>query len=366
MSREPDRHVCHVFPSLSWGGAEIYAVKLATWQHERGQRVSVWTLPGSRMAREARERGLDVIESKLPQRQPFVALPEIVKIIRAKGVTHLHHHWAGGPWTFLGARLFASVRELVHMHLWISRDKKDLVHRVLYRGLDRFIVAGDRAAQAARELLPLAVSQIAVVPYAMDLEKFSNLPKAPFDLPSSGRIVAMFARLDEQKGTMELLRAAETFLRDLPDVTLVIMGDANVDDTSPDGYAAHVKLFRAAHEFSSRIVLLPFHKDYLGIMRQCSLVVAPSYHESYSLVFLDAFALGIPVLTTDIGGSPDLVPASRGWLAQPRDVQSLALGVKKALEDSGEIERRGRAARDYVFSHHSPDAVLARLESSYQ
>lgn len=365
MSESAARHVCHVFPSLSWGGAEIYAVKLAGWQHDRGQKVSVWALPGSRMAREARERGIDVIESNLPRRQPFVALPEIVRLLRARGVTHLHHHWAGGPWTFLGARWLAPVRELVHMHLWISRDKKDFVHRLLYRALDSFIVAGERAAHAARELLPLDGEQIAVVPYAMDLEKFSSLPKVPFELPG-GRLVGMFARLDEQKGTMELLRAAETFLRDLPDVSLVVMGDPNVDDISPDGYAARVRSYRESHPFSSRIVFLPFHRDYLAVMRACSLVVAPSYHESYSLVFLDAFALGIPVLTTDIGGSPDLVPASRGWLAKPRDVDSLAAGVKAALADSKELARRGRAAHEYVFSHHSPDAVLVRLEALYR
>lgn len=366
MSSGVDRHVCHVFPSQSWGGAEIYAVKLAAWQHERGERVSVWTSPGSRMAREAKAAGLDVIESELPQRKPFVALPIILRLLREKRITHLHHHWAGGPWTFLGARALSRVRELVHMHLWISRDKRDLVHRFLYRGLDHFIVAGDRAAAAARKLLPLENSQIAVVPYAMDLEKFARLPVSPFPLPTSGRLIGMFARLDEQKGTMELLAAAGRFLGDLPDVTLVVMGDPNVDDVGPDGYAARMRSFREKHPFTSRIVFLPFHRDYLAVMKACSLVVAPSYHESYSLVFLDAFALGIPVLTTDIGGSPDLVPDSRGWLVPPRDVEALAEGVTKAMRDPEGLARRGRAAHDYVFKNHSPDAVLARLAALYR
>lgn len=318
------------------------------------------------MAREARQAGVDVIESELPQRKPFVALPAIVRILREKKITHLHHHWAGGPWTFLGARLLLRVRELVHMHLWISRDKRDLVHRALYYSLDSMIVAGERAAAAARELLPLRPAQIAVVPYAMDLEKFSSLPSSPFELPAGGRLIGMFARLDEQKGTMELVRAAETFLKELPDVTLVVMGDPNVDDTGPDGYAARVRALRASHPFASRIVFLPFHRDYLAVMRACALVVAPSYHESYSLVFLDAFALGIPVITTDIGGSPDLVPNERGWLVKPRDVDSLARGVVEAMRDSEGLARRGRAARDYVFANHSPSAVLARLDALYR
>ncbi|MEK7356306.1 MAG: hypothetical protein AAB250_07640, partial [Bdellovibrionota bacterium] len=155
---------------------------------------------------EARARGLDVIESELPQRQPFVALGQIKKTINDRGITHLHHHWAGGPWTFLGIGFFAKVRQLVHMHLWISRNKRDLVHRLLYRGIDAMIVAGERAAIAARELLAIDSSKIRIVPYAMDLDKFASLPALPFAVPSEGRLVGMFARLDEQKGTLELLR----------------------------------------------------------------------------------------------------------------------------------------------------------------
>jgi len=144
-----------------------------------------------------------------------------------------------------------------------------------------------------------------------------------------------------------------------------LMGDPNPGDTGPDGYAARVRALHAKHPYRDRISFIPFHRDYLGVMKKCSLVVAPSYHESYSLVFLDAFALGIPVLTTDIGGSPDLVPPARGWLVAPRDSESLARGVIEALKDHRELEKRGRAARDYVLKNHSPDAVLAGLSALY-
>ena len=365
MSNVLAQHICHVFPSPSWGGAEIYAVQLATWQKAQGQTVSVWCLPGSRMAKEARERGLSVIDVEITERTPFVSLLGIVRTLKRHRVTQLHHHWAGGAWVFLGARLFLEVHEVVHLHLWISRAKKDLVHRALYRRIQAFIVAGERAAQAARALLPLRDEQIRILPYAMDLERFKSLPELDesLKLPSSGICIGLFARLDEQKGTLELLRAAETVMAQNPAISIIIMGDANVGD--PGGYADRVRVSYSTHPFRDRIYFVPFRRDYLSVMRLCQLVVAPSYHESYSLVFLDAFALGIPVLTTDIGGSPDLVTSERGWLVPPRDAISLAKGILTALSSLASIKEKGRAAQEYVYEHHSPNAVLKQLEDIY-
>ena len=53
--------IAHVFPSRSWGGAEIYALELASRQHQQGWPVIVWGLEGAPIVEEARRRKIPVM-----------------------------------------------------------------------------------------------------------------------------------------------------------------------------------------------------------------------------------------------------------------------------------------------------------------
>jgi glycosyltransferase involved in cell wall biosynthesis len=358
------RHIVHVFPSTSWGGAEIYTLKLAKWQSERGEKVSVWTTAGSRMASEAQASGLCVVTTPLPFRQPLFALSRIAKTVRKNGFSHLHLHWAGGIWVFAGIKAFAPVKVFCHIHIWVSHAKKDLLHQMLFRTVNSIIVAGHKAASAARDLWSLSEKKIDVIPYAIDLDKFSLLePASDPILKTSPRWIGMFARIDRQKGTLELLEALKSVLAQVADLSVMFVGEPNQGELE---YAQEVETVLAAHPFRDRIHFFGFRKDYLSLMKVCELVVAPSYHESYSLAFLDAFALGKPVITTDIGGSPDLVePPRYGWLTAPRDIGDLAGTVLKAVSSIEEISKRGNAAQEMVFKNHSAQAVLDDFEKVY-
>jgi glycosyltransferase involved in cell wall biosynthesis len=95
------------------------------------------------------------------------------------------------------------------------------------------------------------------------------------------------------------------------------------------------RLVRRVQEtgLGSRAVFFGFARDVKPFLRAADLFIQPSREpEGFSLALLEAMAAGLPVIATDIGGTPDLVrPGVDGWLMRPGDVAGLGDTLKEVL-----------------------------------
>lgn len=359
--------IAHVFPSEAWGGAEIYVVQLAEAQRAAGLDVVVWGKPDSPMILEAQKRGLATLIEPVPYRLGLGATTRLSQIINRENVTHLHCHWSGGPWAFLWIKRKCNVKVIYHIHMWISARKTDPLHAYAYRKLDAIIVAGERARLAALNKLSVKSDQLRVCNYFIDDAKFARLStnREKWGLPEDSLVFGMFARLDRQKGSLEFARALVEILPKHKNAVAVIMGDSTKGETDAMKYSEEVDQILADPRLQGRVIRLPFRSDYLEVLRNCDVLVAPSYNESYSLILLDAFALGVPVVSTNAGGTPDLVDSTRGWIVEPKSVHAIADALESICASPNDIARRGEAGREYVKKNHLKAPVLKSLESIY-
>jgi phosphatidylinositol alpha-1,6-mannosyltransferase len=84
--------------------------------------------------------------------------------------------------------------------------------------------------------------------------------------------------------------------------------------------------------------------------------------EGLGMVFLEASAMGLPVVAGDSGGAPDAVQDGRtGYLINGRDVAAVADRVATLLADPDRAATMGRAGRAWVESDWRWDVVGARL-----
>lgn len=105
----------------------------------------------------------------------------------------------------------------------------------------------------------------------------------------------------------------------------------------------------------------------LALMRSAAAVVLPSRcHENQPLAVLEAFACGVPVVSTDLGGLPELVrPGETGDLVPVNDSAALASAITKVLTNPDEALAMGRRARLLVEEQFSPAGHLAALDAHY-
>jgi glycosyltransferase involved in cell wall biosynthesis len=152
------------------------------------------------------------------------------------------------------------------------------------------------------------------------------------NLPETG-VVGVFSRLAEWKGQHVLLEA----LRDLPNVTALIVGDA----LFPEDRAYADRLRRTIQDdgLGSRVRMTGFREDVPVLMHACDVIVHTSTApEPFGRVIVEGMLAGRPVIATNIGGPAEVLNhGETGYLVPPGDAQTLA-DVLRTLTAPGSSE----------------------------
>lgn len=171
-------------------------------------------------------------------------------------------------------------------------------------------------------------------------------------------VVGMVGRLVEEKGYPELFSAARILKSDY--VVLVIGPD---DDVKGD--ALDPALIRQAQADGVRF--LGMRTDLEHLYRAMDLFVLPSHREGFPRAAMEAAAMGLPVVATDIRGCREVVEHGvNGLLIPVQDPDALANAIRKLGED-GEL-RAELGAAGYQKARHSfdEDRVVATVIDTYR
>jgi glycosyltransferase involved in cell wall biosynthesis len=218
--------------------------------------------------------------------------------------------------------------------------------RRLYAGLaDRVAIAGLRRADATRAISTYTAAiardatghdPAAVFPTYFDLESFLREP--PLPLPQRPQ-AAWIGSLQRTKDPALLARAWRQVGPRIPGARLVIVGQgplhAEIDALAADFPDTVQAISRLAPEEIARL------------LDESTLLTLSSRSEGLGRVILEAFARGRPVVSTAVGGIPDLVvPDRNGLLVPTGDAEKLADALERVLSDRQLAERLSKAAAE--------------------
>jgi glycosyltransferase involved in cell wall biosynthesis len=158
---------------------------------------------------------------------------------------------------------------------------------------------------------------------------------------------ALFAgRLSPEKGLQTLIEADAENLLPMP---VHIAGDGPMREV----------LQRASSRKESRLHLLGIKPrgELQALMRKATVLVVPSiWHETFGMVCAEAFAAGLPILASSIGGLPEIVEDGvTGHLFPPGDATALAGALGLFEDGSDEMQNMRRAARQKFETHYSEE-----------
>jgi len=151
-----------------------------------------------------------------------------------------------------------------------------------------------------------------------------------------GKLVISVSRLVPWKGFDALIRAHAELKKKFPDLTLLIVG------TGPDQKRLG-DLANALGVGDSVVFTGNVPRDVaLRYMRAADVFVLNTHYEGFSHLLLEASAVGVPIVTTKIGGNPELIEDNvNGYLIKPDDVRMLTHRIGKLLQSP---ETRARLA----------------------
>jgi len=196
-----------------------------------------------------------------------------------------------------------------------------------------------------------------VLPNVFDEDIFYP-PTAPPDAGERGARLLTVAGLVPKKGIDYLLEAVRDLRRDVPGLTLDIVGDG------PERRRYEEICARYGIDDAVRFHGLLEKDAIAGIMRESDLFVLPSLFENLPCVLIEATACGMPVVATDVGGVSEIVDETNGILVRPCDSAELRHAIKYALRrleqyDTLEIASRSRES-------YGGEVVGANLDRLYR
>jgi len=346
----------------------------------------VWTGPDARLQKVLR-RTARFHKSKLPM---FAAssyyLGYVLKVawdLRSQHCDIVHVHNLSQFVPIIRA-LNPGVKIVLHMHCeWLTQ----LDHGTIARRLSKahsILGCSDYITNRIRTSFPLFANKAATVRNGVDLDAFSGNETRRLRNPSQR--ILFVGRVSPEKGVHVLLEAFQKVLERCPHAELEIVGPLDRGDSEfvigliDDPRAAGLKAFLNADyldhlqkeigmDLMGRVSFAGFvpHGKLEKYYRDADLFVNPSFIDAFPLTIPEAMACGLPVVASDVGGTPEAV-ANRetGLLVEPGNAAALADVICGLLADRARLESMGKAARRRAVQHFSWERITDDLVAYYR
>lgn len=276
------------------------------------------------------------------------------------------HYWLSGQVGWLakerwGVPLVHSAHTLAKVKnaLLAAGDRPEPLARII--GEEQVVAAADRLVAGTEAEVDDLVRRygadpatVVTVPPGVDLDHFRPEPggagaaRAQLGIASNAVVLLFVGRIQPLKAPDVLLRAAARLLADDPGlrrrlVVVIAGGPSGTGLAQPEG------LQRLAVELGIAEVVRfepPASRDRLAdLYRAASVVVVPSYNESFGLVAIEAQACGTPVVAAAVGGlRTSVCDGASGLLVAGHDPADYAAAIRRLLDEPGLYRRLAAGA----------------------
>lgn len=364
--------VCHVLYGLGIGGIETLAVKLFNrMDRDRFEHVVISLIPAQDLVSEI-EKGAAKLYflDKGPGQDPRI-YQTITRIMREEKPDVVHTR----NWSTLAEgvipSLIARVPGRVHSFDGLNADNlgeepaaRIWAQRVLIRAVERKVARSEAMRAAMCGQLKLKPSEVQLIADGIDLARY-DLPvsraavRKRCGLHPDDEVVGIVARLDPVKDHRTLFRAAGRLIETHPRLKLLVVGGGPLQ--------AELQAEVAGSPLASHVVFTGPQLDVPSLYHCMDVYAQPSLYEGVSGSILEAMSTRLPVVSTAVGGTVDIVKEGEtGYLVPAGDDQGLAAQLHVLLTDRAKARAQGEAGRKLVEAHYSLARVLELYAQVYE
>jgi glycosyltransferase involved in cell wall biosynthesis len=366
------RGVCFVAPELDRiGGYELATLALARGLREHGLSVLVVTITLGGLNPMG---GADLIRIQVRGQHTLLSVfPRLLAVLARERSRYSVIHCSTFDY-FSGLAVLAGriVRRPILLRVATENDVREFAegrhwkYRLFFWLLRGATVVIAPSAAIKKELLRAGFSdeRIVCLANAVDVNRFRPATatekaeaKKALGLPEDAGVIGTVARLVQRKGIDVLLRALVR-VRHHHRVHLLVVGDGPLGE----------ELQALAHELrvESFVSWLSFQADPIKWLRAMDVFALPSRLEGSPNAILEAMAMGLPIVSTTIGGVIDLLEEGRtGFLIPPDDPDALAVALDRLLGNESLRADLGCRARSRAVELFSLSGSISRLMDLY-
>lgn len=230
------------------------------------------------------------------------------------------------------------------------------------------------SAYIARQFDDLPLRRpVRVVHNPVDLERFdpervgATAVREELGIGAGEVVLAVVAQLTPWKGQDDAVRALAALLASGRDAVLLLAGSAKFAAAGAQfDNAAYERELRALAErlgVAGRIRFLGERSDVPELLAASDVLLLPSWREAFGRIAIEAMAMGVPVVATEVGGPAEIVrPGVDGLLLPPRRAELWASELEPLIDNPELRQRMGASARERASLFGVPAHAAAMLE----
>ena len=254
---------------------------------------------------------------------------------------------------------------IVFIHGWGMREERIIKNNHLLKFLFSWVfgkaavilVLSSRFKKSLIDM-SFAPNKVRTVTTMFDGRIFKEITN---DNNHEGKAILFLSRFVREKGVYELLEAFTSIAMRFPDARLILAGEGPEQDK--------IRSWINRHGMSDRIKLPGYlHGEAKAqVLRGANIFVFPTYHgEGCPISLLEAMAAGLPVITTPLGGIPDIfVDGENGILIDHVSPHKIATAMERLLNDENLCSKVQENNRREAWEKYEAAIVTRRMEAIY-
>lgn len=285
----------------------------------------------------------------------------LAKWIVERKIQHIHAHFGtNGAEVAMLTHLLTGIPYSFTVHGPDEFDRPEylgLAEKVRYAAFV-CVISSFTGSQVRRWIPPNEWKKIKLVRCGLDADFLTQHPAAN---PSQNHLVSV-GRLSGQKGQLILLDALAVLAREGVSFKLTLAGDG------PFRGELEQRIQELGLDDRVQMTGWLSNSEIRVLMMDSRAVVLPSFAEGLPVVLMEAMALGRPVVTTYVGGIPELVTDGIcGWLVPAGDVDQLSRAMKECLAaPDSRIRTMGQVGRARVVEMHDISGECRKLADLFR
>jgi glycosyltransferase involved in cell wall biosynthesis len=304
----------------------------------------------------------------------FVTVVKLYRLMRRERPHVVHTHTAKAGFVGRIAARLAGVPVVLHtfhghvFHGYFSPAKTRLfllIERLGARLSTRIITISPRLREEIAQFGVTGSERIEVIPLGFELEMFASQPRGAGDfrrslgLPAAATLVGAVGRLVPIKNIPLLLEAVALARQEDPDIRVVLVGDGALRE--------ELEVEAEALGLGQAVIFTGWRHDLASVYADLDAVVISSHNEGTPASLIEAMATGCPVVSTRVGGVPDLIAdGETGRLVPPGEREALAAALLELFREQERTARMAELAQRQVLERHQARRLVADVDRLYR
>jgi len=226
--------------------------------------------------------------------------------------------------------------------------------RFIVRNSSILVCQSDYWKKIYQDFSNLPNDRFVVIPNMINVSQYSRCAKQKE--PSTDVKILFLNSIERSKGIYDLINAIKLYKIKLQNCHFFICGHgselANIKELVNNLKLSNLVSFKGVVHGPEKI----------DILHQSDIFILPSYREGLPNSILESMAAGLAVITTKVGGIPDVIENDKtGKLINPGDVESLGKAIVELSNDRDLRESLGMNASEHINKHYNADELWLRL-----